>query len=115
MVREGKGFPKIGYKGRDTKQSIKRGMSKCQKEGKEKLLFTEKNNNIIFRMSVIFRMSFAHHLYCEVLTLPPLLLFSCKNKGKHCFWLINKILWIKSPPVVAYKSVAYKKSCKFAF
>ena len=85
------------------------------KEGKEKFLFTEKNNNIIFRMSVIFGMSFAHHLQCEAPTPPPLLLFSCKNEGKHCFWLINKILWIKSQPVVAYKSVAYKKSCKFAF
>ena len=51
----------------DTKQSIKRGMSKCQKEevkqrGKGKFLFIEGSNNVIFRISVIFRMSFAHHL-----------------------------------------------------
>ena len=57
----------MGCKGRDTKQSIKRGMSKFQKEevtqrGKRNVLFTEENNNIIFRISVIFRMLFAHHL-----------------------------------------------------
>ena len=57
----------MGCKGRDTKQSIKRGMSKFQKEevtqrGKRNFLVIEENNNIIFRISVIFRMLLAHHL-----------------------------------------------------
>ena len=56
-------------KGRDKKQPIKRGMSKCQKEevkqkGKRKVIYRriEENSNIIFRISIIFRMLFAHHL-----------------------------------------------------
>ena len=32
FLRGGIDFSKIGYKGKDTKQSIKKGMSKCQKE-----------------------------------------------------------------------------------
>ena len=92
-------------------------MSKCQMEevtqrGKGKFLFIEGSNNIIFRISVIFRMSFAHHLQCEYPTSPPSFLFFCKNEGKYRFLLINKILWIKSQPGVTYKSVVYKKSCK---
>ena len=31
-------------------------------KGKGKFLFTEGSNNIIFRISIIFRMPFAHHL-----------------------------------------------------
>ena len=53
-------------------------------------------------------MSFANHLSCEAPTPSPSISFSCKNEGKHCFLLINKVLWIKSQPGVAYKSVAYK-------
>ena len=92
-------------------------MSKCQKEevtqrGKGKFLFIEGSNNVIFRINVIFRMSFAHHLQCQYPTAPLSLLFSCKNEEKHLFLLINKILWIKSQPGVTYKSVAYKESCK---
>ena len=92
-------------------------MLKCQKgevtqRGKGKFLFIERSNTIIFRISVIFRMSFAQHLQSEAPTPPPPLLISCKNEGKHRFSLINKILWIKSQPGVAYKSVAYKKSCE---
>ena len=92
-------------------------MSKYQKgevtqRGKGKFVFIEGSNNIIFRISVIFRMSFAHHLQCEAPTPPPPISFSCIYEGKHCFLLINKVLWIKSQPGVAYKSVAYKKSCK---
>ena len=92
-------------------------MSKCQKgevtqRGKGKFLFIERSNTIIFRLNVFFRMSFAQHLQFEAPTPPPSLLFSCKNEGKHHFPLINKILWVKSQSGVAYKSVAYKKSCE---
>ena len=40
-------------------------MSKASKgytKRKRKVLFIEGSNNVIFRISVIFRMSFAHHL-----------------------------------------------------
>ena len=55
--------------GGDKKQSLRRGMSKCQKEevpqrGKRKVIYRriEENSNIIFRINIVFRMLFAHHL-----------------------------------------------------
>ena len=47
----------MGYKGRDTKQSIKRGMSKGKGYPKGQMgfsLFIDKDNKIIFRKSGYF-------------------------------------------------------------
>ena len=47
----------MGYKGRDTKQSIKRGMSKekgCPEGEMGFSLFIDKDNKIIFRISGYF-------------------------------------------------------------
>ena len=47
----------MGYKGRDTKQSIKRGMSKGKGYPKGEMgfsLFIDKDNKIIFRKSGYF-------------------------------------------------------------
>ena len=54
LLSEEKGLQENGYKGRDTKQSIKRGMSKggCCTKGKWEFLFMEEDNNIIFTISV---------------------------------------------------------------
>ena len=47
--------------------SKERGYTKGEKGG---FCFIEGNNSIIFRISVIFRISFAHRLKCEAPT-PP--------------------------------------------
>ena len=59
-----------------------RGYTKGEKGS---FCFIEGKNSIIFRISVIFRMSFAHRLKCEAPTPPPPLLFSCINKGNTAF------------------------------